>query len=348
VPTGYDAPASRSEDLLGRWSFARQAYRIIDQTPASWSVRLGIHGKWGDGKTTVLRYIRSLAHDDHHVIVPFTPWSAKTRDELWRDFLVAFAQALQDNAIDLGNSIPARVVTKLLKYEDLTKALTTVNRIAEATSRGFFHLLLEILKPHGPALSRIKHQLGERRICVLVDDLDRAEPEILPFLFLALRDIFDLPGFAFVLAFDDEAVASVLEKTRLPDDHGSLFLDKLLDFRLALPKMTREQTQQLLLSLTKTHLRSFDEDSLIATVSSMPRNPRRIKRFVRHLAVLQPTLQRFEIDEIDHYTLYLSQLLQLESQTLVQSLLTELEESNIELLVSKKEEREDRRKKIVH
>jgi KAP family P-loop domain len=341
--TGYDVPASRSEDLLGRWSFARQAYRIIDQTPASWSVRLGIHGKWGDGKTTVLRYIRSLAGDDNHVIVAFTPWSAKTRDELWRDFLVAFGQSLQENGIDLGTSTAARIVSALLKYEDLTKVLSAVNRIAEATSRGFFHLLRELLNPNGLTLARIRQQLGERRIWVLVDDLDRAEPEILPFLFLALRDIFDLPGFTFVLAFDDDAVANVLERTRLPEDHGSLFLDKLLDFRLALPSMTQEQTQQMLTKLAKTYLRIFDEEASNAVASQIPKNPRRIKRFVRHLMVLQPSLERFETDEIDQYILYLAQLVHLESQALVQSILEELDDSNVQLLVSRKEEREERR-----
>ena len=144
-------------------------------------MRLGIHGKWGDGKTTVLRYIRSLADDDNHVIVAFDPWSAKTRDELWRDFLVAFAQSLQDNGIDLGNSIAARIVSALLKYEDLTKVLSTVNRIAEATSRGFFHLLMELLNPNGPALAPNRRQLGERRIWVLVDDLDLQTRDISPF-----------------------------------------------------------------------------------------------------------------------------------------------------------------------
>ena len=43
-----------------------------------------------------------------------------------------------------------------------------------------------------------------------IDDLDRATPELLPKLLLALREILDLPGFTFVLAFDNEIVADGL------------------------------------------------------------------------------------------------------------------------------------------
>jgi KAP family P-loop domain len=345
--TGYDAPAPRSEDVLGRWSFARRVYRIVEQTPDSWSVRIGVHGKWGDGKTTVLRFLKKLALKEHQIVLEFTPWSAKTRDELWREFLVTFAQGLQGQGITLGNSIVGRTVSGLLRYEDLARHLSKANRIAEATSLGFFHLLREMLEPSSAPFKAIKHQLGNRRIIILVDDLDRAEPNVLPFLFLALREIFDLPGFAFVLAFDDETVAKMLEDTRLIEGHGSSFLDKLLDFRLALPIMTLTQTQHFLLLLMERHLDFFDKASLNPVISLIAKNPRRIKRFVRHLAALQPALQRFDVGEIDYYILYLSQLVELESQALVHRLLMEMEESNMQLFSFKDEERQERRNQIV-
>jgi hypothetical protein len=48
-------------------------------------------------------------------------------------------------------------------------------------------------------------------VIVFIDDLDRATPELLPKLLLSLREILDLPGFTFVLAFDNEIVADGLK-----------------------------------------------------------------------------------------------------------------------------------------
>ena len=55
--SGYDASQfKREHDDLNRWRFASEIVEVISATPPDWSVRIGVFGKWGEGKTTVLRF----------------------------------------------------------------------------------------------------------------------------------------------------------------------------------------------------------------------------------------------------------------------------------------------------
>lgn len=59
--TGYDAAQARQqEDDLDRWRFAAEIVEVVLATPSDWSVRIGIFGKWGEGKTTVLRFTEKI------------------------------------------------------------------------------------------------------------------------------------------------------------------------------------------------------------------------------------------------------------------------------------------------
>lgn len=72
---GYDAPPSgREQDHLDRWRLAMQIREIIDRTPSAWSVRIGVFGRYGAGKTTVLEFLeRQLSQDRHVLMSPVWP-----------------------------------------------------------------------------------------------------------------------------------------------------------------------------------------------------------------------------------------------------------------------------------
>jgi predicted KAP-like P-loop ATPase len=81
---GYDAPrATQAEDSLDRWRFASELMGLIRNTPPEWSIRIGLTGKWGEGKSTVLHFIESLARIDGHLVVWFVPWAAVIASRLY-------------------------------------------------------------------------------------------------------------------------------------------------------------------------------------------------------------------------------------------------------------------------
>src|SRR4051812_36359054 len=85
---GFDsAVKTRAEDHLNRWPFAQEIYGIAIAGPAGWSVRVGIYGEWGTGKSSVLEFIGAMAEGDGHTLVRFNPWQYSTKNALWREFV---------------------------------------------------------------------------------------------------------------------------------------------------------------------------------------------------------------------------------------------------------------------
>src|ERR1700722_6459231 len=84
---GYDAAqARREEDALDRWRFAGEIAEIVLATPSDWSARIGIFGKWGEGKTTVLRFAEQILKEKENVVFWFSPWATQNWNELWEEF----------------------------------------------------------------------------------------------------------------------------------------------------------------------------------------------------------------------------------------------------------------------
>jgi hypothetical protein len=56
---GYDnAHGERKDDDLDRWRFAAELVEVIQSTPIDWSARIGVFGKWGEGKSTIASLTR--------------------------------------------------------------------------------------------------------------------------------------------------------------------------------------------------------------------------------------------------------------------------------------------------
>jgi hypothetical protein len=57
----------REEDVLGRWRLAAELFGIAKETPPEWSVRIGVFAKWGEGKTTMLRFLEQMAVGESYI-----------------------------------------------------------------------------------------------------------------------------------------------------------------------------------------------------------------------------------------------------------------------------------------
>lgn len=88
TPTsGFDAAQSKREnDDLNRWRFASEIVDVILTTPLAWSARIGIFGKWGEGKSTVLRFAEGMLKEKGNIVFWFSPWSVGNWQDLWDDF----------------------------------------------------------------------------------------------------------------------------------------------------------------------------------------------------------------------------------------------------------------------
>jgi predicted KAP-like P-loop ATPase len=244
--TGYDAAAtSLADDDLDRWRFAAEIVEVVLTTPPDWSARIGIFGKWGDGKSTVLRFTEQMLKERDSIVFWFNPWAIQNWNGLWEDFGNRLSAALSASGIRVDGTWlkVAKSSTKWLESKGVNQivragaAVAGKDKVADAA----FGLVSQWLKYDGPQIRSIQKKVKNNRLVVLIDDLDRCDPKLLPQLLLSLRELLDLPGFTFLLAFDDEIVGKALIDNNPAWLDGSDFLEKILDFRFHLPPVTEKQ-----------------------------------------------------------------------------------------------------------
>jgi energy-coupling factor transporter ATP-binding protein EcfA2 len=316
--SGYDsAQRLKKDDDLGRWRFAAEIAEVIRSTPADWSARIGIFGKWGEGKSTILHFLEGMLKPEGNIVFYFTPWAVQELNELWAEFGKALLDALEEAELDVES--PWKGMTRKVQE---TLGSTGLSDLGEGAAEFFgkdklyksaLGLVGRWLKPDGAQVRKIRERLGERRVIAFIDDLDRATPELLPKLLLALREILDLPGFTFVLAFDNEIVADGLVTANKSWGDGDSFLDKILDFHYYLPPVSKTRKRLLLKNMLDRYAKFVPANSIDPVEHLLPDNPRKLKRLVRGLVSLQPQLARHGSDELNWVEIWLAEMVRQES-----------------------------------
>lgn len=319
---GYDsARHTQEEDHLNRWPFAREIYRIAADGPRDWSVRIGVYGEWGSGKTSVLHFIESMASRDGHVTFPFNPWQFQNTDDLWRAFVEGLYSQIEERTEkkadgSLYRKIKTFLASKAAALPAARKSMQDAANVACETivqdpiQKAAALASLEVASEVGLALLR-KHlvfsqkdlaefeaALGERRLIVTIDDLDRTEAQLVPEILFALKEIMDIPGMSFVCAFDPVVVGHVLSDAHPGFENGLKFLDKIIDYPRWLPIPTTKQFADLAVSDAKTLCPYVPAENLREAVELLPQNPRAIRQFIRLLDLLRPQIERHYPQEI--------------------------------------------------
>jgi predicted KAP-like P-loop ATPase len=102
---GFDAAQDKQEeDDLDRWRFAAEIVEVILAAPSDWSARIGVFGKWGEGKSTALRFAERMLRDNGNIVFWFSPWSVENWQDLWDDFGTALLDALSAADIKVDDS----------------------------------------------------------------------------------------------------------------------------------------------------------------------------------------------------------------------------------------------------
>lgn len=309
---GYDAAlADEPSDLLGRRHVARRVHRLLTGTPAGWSVRVGLLGGWGEGKTTVAKWAKAAAERDGHLVAWFSPTASATADELWAGLAEAVLEAAD------VHKVPAEATTKLRLFvtgRDTAKRFGAVaqaykvGQAMQAAADNFLRIGPGHLKELGKALGE------DHRVVVVIEDLDRADPKLLPGLLLALRDVLDLPGFSFLLPFDERVVADALQAYNTAWGDGRRFLDKILDFRVTLIPPDPVERRRIF-EATAASACPFLPDGVVAGMETLlPENPRRLKALARGLSLLGEEAGRHRPDEIDWRSVVYGSLVREESE----------------------------------
>ena len=225
-----DAPATAvAEDRFNRFPFAEAIARAIRALPGGANMVIGLHGPWGEGKTSVLNFIReTLEADVRTEIVSFNPWRFCDEAGMLTGFFETIATAIDAKLTTKKEDLCKTLAQYAKCLAPLDKRLGDAQRLAQDGAQASVEQLRE----------RLVAALAEetRRIVVLIDDIDRLDKHEIQTLFRLVKACADFPNVVYVLAFDDVMVAKALsERYGSEERDGRAFLEKIIQLPLTLP-----------------------------------------------------------------------------------------------------------------
>jgi predicted KAP-like P-loop ATPase len=294
-------PAS---DRLGYAPFAEALAKGISSMVAPDGLVVGIYGAWGLGKTTVLNFVEYYLERearDQFVVIRFNPWWFSGRIDIAAAF---FAQL---NAVFLQWKAEG---------EAARKRLANLARVVGALSRtDVGEVLGEMIEGEEADVPALKEALSdalaeqEKRLLIVVDDIDRLTHDEVAELFAVIKALVDLPNTIYLLAFDRAQVARAL--LGLVGDSGMDYLEKIVQVPFELPLAERDALRALFLDHLQEIVGEVDPDLLdtadwtavlTSGVEPLIRTPRDVIRLTNSLRVTY-TAVKGEVNVVDFIAL---------------------------------------------
>ena len=250
-----DRPINRcDQDLLGRSSFAKQLGKAIFEYNGNDGLVIGLYGKWGTGKTSVINMaiseLDSLSSDEENkpITMRFAPWNYSDKDNL----ISIFFRNLKDTIEYQDNEELKRKVGKALSdYSGAFDALALIPFVgsgAAAILKTIAHAQGENLM-QGASLDKTRGELekalreANKKIIIVIDDIDRLTNSQIRDIFQLVKQVADFPNIIYILAMDRDVVRSALSEVHNID--GNEYLEKIIQIPFELPELHRAKLHEI-------------------------------------------------------------------------------------------------------
>ena len=258
-----------NQDLLGRSTFSKQLAEAIYKYSGRDGLVIGLFGKWGTGKTSILNIvvneINSLSEDscDKPIIVKFSPWNYTDKDNLISLFFRVLKNKLD---IDKDEEKRKKIGKALTDYSDALDALSLVPMVGS----GLAILLKTIAKAQGAELSKevdldvtrnhLEKVLSEthQKIIVIIDDIDRLTNSQIRDIFQLVKQVGNFPNIIYVLSMDRNVVCRALEEVHNID--GSEYLEKIVQIPFEIPALMKPKIREIFLAKLNDTIKDLFDD----------------------------------------------------------------------------------------
>lgn len=260
-------------DSFDRLRLAQIWARSIHSHSSEECLVVGIEGDWGSGKTAFAEYlIGSLSElEPAPVVIRLDPWLFGSVEELIRQFFQHVRSRLKsaNDTESIWKSAPKIDFDQILEGFSL---LLSVGELSPVGSNYFqigqrwidrIRPALRLSKPAAGTLHDQKAELDktflglDRRVIVLLDDLDRLEPKSAASMLQLVRMNASFPNFTYIIPYDSEMLGKSIDSA-YNIKSGNSYVEKVITLPLTLPSPSRE------------NLEKFFFDSIILPFSTSP------------------------------------------------------------------------------
>lgn len=261
----------------------------------------GIYGKWGDGKSSMMNFIKnrlvSQGKKDGINLVEFNPWLVSNDEALLREF---FKTIMTD-----ADGI---VREAFKKYGSL--AIFASKTIVNAAAPGLGTALAKGIKWAQKALEDGQDSIRElkqkasdaivqskKHLVVMIDDVDRLDKEELHTVLRLIRQVADFNNCIYIVAMDVDMVSKSISDYHGKGSYqdGREFIDKIVQVPVTLPQIPQYDMRKLVKEELSSTLKDISEaeqiDDIITAVLPFISTYRELKRYCNQLSFVLPHLK---------------------------------------------------------
>lgn len=192
---------------------------------------VGLTGKWGSGKTTILNIVKKhlLNKDGLVVIDSFDPWKYASSKAMLVDM---YYTILQNTGVRYSEGqINEMINTVCDLVAETNEKAGKLGKIAKRVlSQGENNNSVDVLK------NKIDEylKLNDLTIVFIIDNLDRATAENVRFVFKLVGAVFDFEKVKYVLSYDKQRLSDIFYDSLQIDPR---YMEKIINQELVVPKI---------------------------------------------------------------------------------------------------------------
>jgi hypothetical protein len=183
-----------------REEFVKGLYESIINFDLETSISIGIEGKYGSGKTSILNILKNdfLSKRADIELINFNPWQFDNLSGVKESYLEILNERL---AID--NNLLIRYKKSLSNLENKILGVSTLTELIRVNSSNAIKNQID---------RKISSHPIKRKFIVFIDDLDRLDSKEIINIFKLIRVIADFKNFIYVIPYDSDYLFKSLKK----------------------------------------------------------------------------------------------------------------------------------------
>src|SRR3990170_3793247 len=272
---------------------------------------IGIYGEWGTGKTTLMKSIeKNLTNENpqgkEQTFLPiwFNAWKYEREENLASVSLmktVGYAMANHSIFDQLSKTIfkGLTIVGKDVMQQIAMQAVSKKRELADEEMEERMDYLntlyrdsvyYEGLEKIHQQMKSVRSELGDHRVVIFIDDLDRCSPIKALEVLESIKLFLDIEGFVFVIGLSHKTVTQLITQAyKLTGIKGDDYIKKIIQIPIKIPSWSKESIINLINTTITTRLNSdytrflSQNSAMIAKVVDY--NPRQLKRFINNVII---------------------------------------------------------------
>lgn len=286
------------------------------------ALTIGIFGKWGTGKTTLMRCVekeflaRKVDNQTQNKTIWFSPWKYDTKEKIWNALIQSILAEIEKDidtdgkkachdlawlmrfyAYEIGRELALGWVKKQVK-DNVGFDLGELKKISQTDSISEMYRNLNRFEEDFKLL--VSNYVGpEGRLVIFIDDLDRCLPTEALTVLEALKLYLDRANCIFVIGLDGRTIEqAVREKYSSVDITGKDYIEKMIHLNFFIPENDPIEIEDLLRGQMNELAHHIDRKLWALISIATGRNLRRIKQYL-----IAWNLQKELLPDVDNQTL---------------------------------------------